>query len=296
MASLRARRSKKFYADPGTMRDRLAVHQDPRRTRPPRAVRRRVDIDVVEVDDRPCYILRPKPGSTRTAVSVMHLHGGGFVEQPERHHWNFAGRIVDRTGAAVIMPMYPLAPDHDHTVTQAFVLRCYDTLLADIPPGSRVVVGDSAGAALASTLTRTLLDRGDPPPGSIVMSSPWLNLAVDHPMSSKIEPDDPELGIPGLRQAAHWYCGGLTTHHAAVDPLAEPLRGFPPITVFTATRDLLLPDALTLQSKAATEGVALSLHEAPGLFHNWIMQPIPEAAGALDIIADVVRGTALDHR
>lgn len=46
------------------------------------------------------------------------------------------------------------------------------------------------------------------------------------------------------------------------------------------TRDVLLPDARRLHKDAERSGTEVDVHEYPGMFHNWIMQPLPEAVQA----------------
>lgn len=62
-------------------------------------------------------------------------------------------------------------------------------------------------------------------------------------------------------------------------PVHADLRGLGRIAAFVGSRDLLLADARRLRRDAEQVAPEIEPHEYPGTFHNWIMQPLPEAAG-----------------
>ncbi|MFD4368509.1 alpha/beta hydrolase [Rhodococcus sp. NPDC058521] len=169
-ASLRARRSKKFYTDPHKMRERLSHHQNPRRTVPPRFVRRAVSVECAIIDRFACYLLAPKEEARRSPVRILHIHGGGFVEQPERHHWRFVTRIVQTTNATVVFSMYPMAPEYHHQAIQEMVRRTYDRFVGPSADEDRIVFGDSAGGGLALWLTAQLRAEKGPMPAALALS------------------------------------------------------------------------------------------------------------------------------
>lgn len=89
------------------------------------------------------------------------------------------------------------------------VEEAYRQSMSHTDPQDRVILGDSAGGTLALTLIRHLRERGlaREQPARIAVFSPWIDLATDDPMSWRIDPIDPELGVTGLRQAGHWFAG-----------------------------------------------------------------------------------------
>ncbi|GFG69033.1 alpha/beta hydrolase [Mycolicibacter senuensis] len=275
--SLRAMRSRRFYADAAVMRARLPKHQDPRKTRPIHAVRRRVRVRETHVGQTRCYVLEPQsgPGSRR----VLHLHGGGFVEEPEPHHWRFLRWLVEHVDATVVFPIYPLCPSAGHRQIRDCVHAVYDRFLTDVD-GPRYVSGDSAGGALTLDLVGALRDQRERLPTGLGLISPWLDMALADPRSAQISPHDPELGIAGLRQAGRWYADGEDVDDPGISPVHADFTGFPPMAVFTGTRDILNPDARRVRDAATARGVPVDFHEYDAMFHNWLMQPIPEGSRA----------------
>ncbi|MCF8589224.1 alpha/beta hydrolase [Gordonia liuliyuniae] len=292
IARMRIQRNKRFYADPATMRRRLSAHQSPRRARPPAWMRRRYRVEEVLVHDHHCFTLSPRDGVT-SDWHLFHMHGGGFVESPEPHHWRFAAWMVDRLGCRYTMPMYPLTPSHDHRTIVPMVEEAYRTLMAPTAPKNRLVIGDSAGGTLALGLTRHLREQDLEQPAGVALFSPWIDLATDDAMSVEIDPSDPELGVTGLRQAGRWFAGARALDDPEVSPAFADLDGSAPVVVFIGHRDILLPDARRIKQLGDDAGVRIELNEYPGMFHNWIMQPIPEGQSAraelLDFIGSLER-------
>ncbi|WP_024799356.1 alpha/beta hydrolase [Nocardia sp. BMG51109] len=281
IAQMRLRQNKRFYADPATMRDSLARHQAPERSRPPRRMTDTCDITSRVVEGCEVYTLAPAGGPT-SPRHIFHMHGGGFVEAPEPHHWHFAARIVARLGCLYTMPMYPLAPEHDHRSIVPMVERAYARVTDTVAPRNRIVFGDSAGGTLALTLVRHLRERGQPQPAALALFSPWIDLATDDPLSLTLDYRDPELGVSGLKQAGRWYAGRRALDDPEISPAFADLARLAPIVVFIGHRDILLPDARRIRELGDLAGVPVELHEYPGMFHNWIMKNIPEARRATD--------------
>lgn len=89
------------------------------------------------------------------------------------------------------------------------------------------------------------------------------HLATDDPLSTRIDPRAPELGMAGLQLAGKW--------HAGEDSPSDP-------QLSTLYRDILLPDAMHLRDRARSVGVQIDFNEFDGIFHNWIMHRIPRGA------------------
>ncbi|ODQ83324.1 hypothetical protein BFG51_10680 [Dietzia alimentaria] len=275
MAGLRARRSKRFYSDPDSMRQSLPEAQNPHKTVPPPKRTNGLSVRTEQVGGYGCHVFSPEDPTKRSDTFILHLHGGAFVSEPDNHHWDFVRDVVLSTGATIAFPMYPLAPRAGHKEIRDCAMAAYDRFLAD-HPGHRFVFGDSAGGALAVYLTETLQRRGDSLPTALVLLSPWLDMEVSDRRSEQIDPDDPELDIDGLRLAGEWYAAGDDPTAPEISPVYADYSRFPPLQIFTGTRDILNPDAHRALAAATRSGVDVEFHEYPGMFHNWTMQPIPE--------------------
>lgn len=94
-----------------------------------------------------------------------------------------------------------------------------------------------------------------PPPrvakrlSSLVLISPVLDLALDNPASELLEPEDPWLGLAGLRVIVPLWAGELALRDPQVSPLYGEIKGLPPMMLLSGTRDLLNPDARRLSTR-----------------------------------------------
>ena len=93
----------------------------------------------------PVHTIRPRGRQPRT--TVYYLHGGGFVSPADAVHVRYATRLATLLDAEVVLPFYPLAPEHTWRDShQALV----DDVAEHTARQDRVVLaGDSAGGGLA---------------------------------------------------------------------------------------------------------------------------------------------------
>lgn len=239
-----------------------------------------------EILDRPTYTLRLRGASS--SRHVLYFHGGAYVHQIQADHWSFLARLVTRTGCSVTAPLYPLAPNHHYDETIAMVQAAYKEKLGGLRPEDQIVMGDSAGGALALVLAASLRDEGRPQPKEIVLLSPWLDITMSDPAQEAYDKHDPYLAIPGLLEAGRLYAGSLEPTNPLVSPLRGDVHGLGTLTLFAGTRDVLLSDARRFRVKADSAGVPLEYWEYPGMFHAWMIANIPEAKRATARITELI--------
>ncbi|MFC4002709.1 alpha/beta hydrolase [Prauserella oleivorans] len=286
IAQLTLTRAKKTYADVDELHKTIEQREGPESAGPPAKLWRTLSVTCREISGRPCYTLRPK--APTSSKHVLYLHGGAYVHQIQRDHWRFFERLIERTGCTVSVPIYPLAPDHKSDQTVRMVKDAYNELLGEADPGDRILMGDSAGGALALVVSEALEEARAPQPKELVLICPWLDLTMTHPDQPALDRVDPYLAVAGLREAGRLYSGDLDSRDPLVSPLFGPLSNLHRVSVFVGTRDVLLVDARRLRDRAADEGVELEYYEYPGMFHAWLLADLPEARDALERIATIV--------
>lgn len=215
-------------------------------------------------------------------VTVLYLHGGGYVEQMVVWHWLLVARLARDVPARLVVPVYPLAPRG----VAAHVVPTAADLLEELSGRTRaaggrlVLMGDSAGGGLALASAQVARDRGQAQPHRIVLISPWLDVTMTHPDQPALARTDGMLRLDGLAEAGRHYAGALDPADPRVSPLNGTLTGLAPLTALCGTHDVLLPDSRRLAARAAEAGVEIDYHEAPGLPHCYPLAPIPEATAA----------------
>jgi acetyl esterase/lipase len=219
-------------------------------------------------------------GRTPTRT-VVYVHGGGFVGPIDPFQVRYATRLASALGARVVMPDYPLTPEHTWRDAHAPVVDLVERLLAssDEPV---TIAGDSAGGGLALSVALTLRDRGGPQPTRLLLISPWVDLTISTPETHEVTKDDPWLFIGKMQAYAEWWAGSPDDlGRPEVSPALGNLAGLPPTLMFFGTRDSLWPGGRLLVRRAEEAGWPLTYVEEDGLIHVFPILPfLPEAGRA----------------
>jgi acetyl esterase/lipase len=256
---------------------------------PPRGLRSvQIEVDVRHDTGWPVYRVLPRAGTpTRAAVYV---HGGAWVNQIHPVHWRLVAGLAARSGTAVTVPIYPLAPVGTAATVVPAVADLVAALVDRYGAGQVAVLGDSAGGQIALSAALLLRDRGAPPLHRTVLISPAVDLTLANPEIDLVEPRDPWLARPGTRAAIELWRGELSIKDPLVSPLFGDLAGLGPLTVFSGTRDITSPDTRLLVSRARAAGVRVDHHEEAGLVHVHPLLPVPEGRRARRLMASLLDG------
>jgi len=226
----------------------------------------------------PAYVLTPRHVEPRR--TVLYVHGGGFVAPIDPVHVRYAARLARSLHARVVLPDYPLAPEHcwsdSHTAVADLTARWLDE------PEPVVLGGDSAGGGFALAVAETLRDRGGPQPSHLLLHSPWVDLTTSTPETAAFSVRDTWLFLGKMRAYAAWWAGSPDDlARPEVSPALGDLDGLPPALMFCGTRDTLAPGCRLLASRAADSSWDLTYVEEPDLIHVYPLLPfLPEAARA----------------
>jgi acetyl esterase/lipase len=259
------------------------------RTLPTRAVPRfakRWEATVTDIGF-PCHVLTPRGRPvTRT---LYYVHGGGYMAPIDPFHVRYATRLADAIGARVVLPDYPLAPEHTWKDS-------HDALVDDAArwaasEGGAVLAGDSAGGGLALSMALSMRDRGLAQASSLVMHAPWVDLTTSTPETFAADAIDPWLFIGKVQAYAAWWAGSVDElGRPEVSPALGDLTGLPRALVLYGTRDLLAPGCRLLARRAAEAGWDLTAIEEPDLIHVYGLLPfVPESARAFRQVREFLR-------
>jgi monoterpene epsilon-lactone hydrolase len=212
--------------------------------------------------------------------TVVYLHGGGFVAPLDPFHLRYVTRLAVALQARVVLPDYPLAPEHTWRDSHEALADLTARWAAD--SRDLVLAGDSAGGGIALALAQTLRDRGGPQPSHLLLHSPWVDLTSSTPETPEFSALDPWLFLGKLHAYAAWWAGSAADlGRAEVSPGLASLDGLPPALMFCGTRDTLAPGCRLLARRAAHADWDLTYVEVPDLIHVYPLLPlIPEARAA----------------
>ena len=216
-----------------------------------------------------CY----RPGPAPRAL-VVWAHGGGFVLGSLDELDNFARALAHESGCAVVSVDYRLAPEHPYPVAvhdveaaARWVAERMETLA-----GARVPVilgGDSAGANLATVVTRRLHEAGACTIAGNVLAYPNTDVP-DAPSLRDFEA--PFLGAREIGFFMDLYAPDAATHQSPdlAPALAPNLGVLPPTLIITAEHDVITGQAEAYGRRLASHGVDVSIIQHPGMIHGFL--------------------------
>ena len=208
----------------------------------------------------PTYVITPR--HTAPTRTLFYVHGGGYVGPIDPHHVRYATRLATVLGARVVMPDYPLAPEH--TWRDSF--DAMTTLAARWAGEPMVLAGDSAGGGYALAIAQALRDRGGPQPAHLVLHAPWTDLTTSTPETETVTLGDPWLFLGKLRAYAGWWAGSPEDlGRPEVSPAFGSLAGLPPAIMLYGTRDTLAPGCRLLLSEKSSLSVKLDPKTSAGM-------------------------------
>ena len=185
---------------------------------------------------------------------VVALHGGAFILPPSIFHWLDYTVMAYQTGATIEVPIYPLLQQGGTAGTVVPNIAGLISSEIGLHGASHVsVTGDSAGGNLALASAEYLVAHGQTVPSSIVLLSPWLDLAHDGGQIGRV------------------WANNLPVTNPEVSPLYGSLGGLPPTYVYSGSFDSLYNETLALQQAAIAQHVPMGFVLAQGQVHDWIL-------------------------
>ena len=227
----------------------------------------------------------------------IYYHGGGWVIGGNLDEFDTLGRkLAARTGCAVVLVDYRLAPEHRYPVAVDDSYAALEWVHAhrqdiagrDVPI---VVGGDSAGGNLAAVMAQRSRDRGGPPIAFQALIYPVTDADFDTASYTAAE-NQLMLSREGMVWFwDHYLPEAARRSEADASPLrAKDLSGLPPAIVLTAEYDVLRDEGEAYAERLAAAGVPVERVRVPGQMHGFftlLMVPghedaIEQIAAALD--------------
>ncbi len=202
---------------------------------------------------------------------VLFLHGGGFVVGSLDSHDDICAELCDRTGLEVIAVDYRLAPENIYPAQ----LDDAEAVAQFFSSSGRalVVVGDSAGGALAAALCIRLRRLKSRKPLGQVLIYPALGGSYTLPSYTE-NADAPLLTTSDLAYYSEVYTGGRDWS-VSDDPELSPLAcsdfgTLPPAFIVTADVDPLRDDGMLFVDMLVKAGVKATWRNEPQLVHGFL--------------------------
>lgn len=239
-----------------------------------------------------CQIYRTD-ATNPAAPTLLYLHAGAFVSGSSAANASAVLPTCHLSGCEAVAVDYSLAPEAVYPTQLEETEAVYRALLADgRSPDRIVIIGDSAGGAIALGSLYRWRRLGLPSPAGIVLLSPILDGAGDSDTHISLKGRDPlfaGVGREGCVESFKLYAGGADITNPEISPLAGDPANLPPALIHVGTREVLLGDSARFAEKARRAGVDASLRVFDGMFHlfhqHW---RLAEARAAHQDIADFI--------
>jgi acetyl esterase len=204
---------------------------------------------------------------------VVYFHGGGWVVGELDDYDAMARTLAARSGCAVVMPDYRLAPEHpfpagieDAEDALRFAARNFGDLAGGDAP--LIVGGDSAGGNLATVIARSLRDE-------VALAAQVLVYPVtDHDFGRASYLTLSE-GMQLTRKDMEWFFDHYAPRSVRDDPRISPmvapdLAGLPPAVIVTAEYDVLRDEGEAYAQALSKAGVPVTFRRIDGLPHGFL--------------------------
>jgi acetyl esterase len=234
--------------------------------------------DVVPGTDADVAVRVYEPAGEQAAITVVWLHGGGWVLGDLDTADASARRVCAHLGATVISVDYRLAPEHPHPapLTDAHTALRWAAMLR---PADRLVVGgDSAGAGLAAGAALLARDWG-PRLDAQLLLYPGLDPSMAQPSVAE-NADGPFLTRADLVWFWERYLPDPTLRADPTVALARAgdLDGLAPAVVATAEFDPLRDEGRAHADALEAAGVAVRRLEGAGMVHGFFGLAVASSA------------------
>ncbi|KAF9730198.1 hypothetical protein PMIN01_12131 [Paraphaeosphaeria minitans] len=220
-----------------------------------------------------CLSKKRDDSPAKLEPAVLHMHGGGFISVRAHHAVSSLVPFVSQSGVRIFTIDYRRAPEYPFPTP---LEDCWSGLLylqsnAEILgiDTSRIAVwGESAGGALAASLTLLARERGfSPPLAKQILMYPMIDdrTVTDHTGGLDA------ISINDVITAWTAYLGkayGTDNLPSYASPgRVSDVKGLPPLYLDVGQLDLFLHEDIAYAQKFLSSGIQAELHVYPGVIH-----------------------------
>jgi acetyl esterase len=225
---------------------------------------------------------------------IIYYHGGGWVIGAMDEFDTLGRRLAARTGCAVALVDYRLAPEHPYPTAADDAYTALEWMQAHLNehgmPLPIIVAGDSAGGNLAAVTALRARDRNGPAIAMQVLVYPVTNANFDNGSYT-----DPANQLMLSREGMVWFWDHYTPDASRrSEPDASPLQAgdlsnLPPTLVITAEHDVLRDEGEAYAERLLAAGVPVEFTRYPGQMHGFFtLLMLPTGANAIEQIANAI--------
>lgn len=212
-----------------------------------------------------------RPNDNDQSPVIIYFHGGWFNAGSLETHDTPLRQLTNVAQSTIISVAYRLAPEHpfpaglnDCELAVEWVIENASVLHID--PNKITIAGDSAGGALAATVTRKFRKKVS----AQLLIYPVTDNTLNTPSWIEFQ-NGPLLDLKGGIQAWDWYLQKTDDRNNpdAIPLLADDLEELPPTFIAIAEYDPLKDEAIQYAEKLKAKGVSIALKLYEGTTHGF---------------------------
>jgi len=220
----------------------------------------------------PVRVYSPDP--EQALPVILHYHGGGHMCGSVDLYDTISRKIAEAGHCVVIAVEYRLAPEFPYPAGVddcQYALAHYQEVLSDVKFNQQlIIVGDSAGAAICTTLASKNIDNSAVKIDKQIIIYP----SVDYTMSSK-SVEENGTGFLLEKEKIIWYFNHYFQYKEQgkqSSPLFMPMAASMPQTlIFTAGCDPLRDESIAYGRALIQAGVEVKQHTFDGMIHAYML-------------------------
>ncbi len=231
-----------------------------------------------------------KPAGDGPFPVILYIHGGGWVIADLDVYDSAPRSLANGASAIVISTHYRQAPEFKFPAAHEDTFGAYQWVLENAKmwggDSKKVaVVGESAGANMAASITIMAQDKGIQAPVHQVLVYPVAETAMDTPSYKENAKAKPLSAAMMKWFGDHTFASKADMADPKVALLkAKTLKGLPSATVITAQIDPLRSEGEAIAMKLKADGVDVNYKNFDGVTHEFFGMGavVDEAKAAMD--------------
>ena len=230
------------------------------------SVMQRIAVTPFNLADVAGLKIEPESHDPELKRILVFIHGGGYVTGGPQGYLAFTARLADQSGLITYCPDYALSPEHPFPQPQQDCYRLLDAIAAQHPDHKLIVMGDSAGGALAISSALHGSDLVKKQIAGLGLISPWVEPTADSGSIYSNVPND--MFEPEFLSASY------AAHMNGADPMDTrtnfknaDLSSLPPMLIQVAGGEVFYDQIIDFAKRAKAAGVDTQLEEFPAQFH-----------------------------
>lgn len=216
-------------------------------------------------------------GRMPSSPAILDLHGGAFGYKAAEYQLTYACKYAKETGCIVFFPDYHLLPDYPHPAAYEDAMAVYREISAErnrwgVRPDRILVVGDSAGGALAAGVCNHAEKEGLPAPCFQMLIYPVLDCRMETE-SMRNFPDTPVWNAKNNRKMWELYLKDVPLEQwMEASPMQNELPMRLPATYIETTEfDCLHDEAIAYARRIRPLAKSVTVEQTIGTMHGYDM-------------------------